>query len=166
MASTDEIRQHIRDFSLNIDENVPEHEPRDEFNDDFYQQERKAVIEAASGCFVCGRTEDDLKSDDGYGEYLETHHWAVEWSLWNATDADKLQERFDSCETDYYGFCKEKKGESVDHPGDRRNLLVLCPRHHRYSPDPGKGGGIHNMPDPLWEFQMSKKDGYNEFGED
>jgi len=166
MASTDEIRQHIRDFSLNIDENVPEHEPRDEYNDDFYQQERQAVIEAASGCYVCGRTEDDLGQGDGYGQYLETHHWGVEWSLWNAVDTDKIQELFDSCSFDPYGFCKEMKGSSVNHPGDRRNLLVLCPRHHRYSPDPGKGGGIHNVPMPLWIFQKIKKGSYDLFKKD
>lgn len=155
-----DVQQHERDVSHTIHENVPEHEPRGEYDDDFYESERKAVLEEADGCWICGRTEDDLKNDDGYGEYLEAHHWAVEWSLWNAVDTDRIQSLLDSAVIDWYGFCEEKKGEPIEHPGDRRNLVVLCPRHHRYAPDSGKGFGVHNGPWPLWMAQKAKRSEY------
>lgn len=170
MSGTDVISNHTRKYSLNVSENVPKHEPRGEFNDDFYQKSRDKVLKKADGCYICGRTEEDLKNDDGYGRYLETHHKDCEWAWWNKANPDLMRKAYDATANgenlvlDPYGMCVELQGQKVSHPGDPRNLLVLCPRHHRYSPDPGKGGGIHNMPDPEWEFQRFKLQDFQLFG--
>jgi len=164
--SSDSVAPHDYEKTVAFSEEIPKHEPRGEFNDSFYQSEREVALDHADGCWICGRTEDDLKDADGYGQYLEAHHWAVEWSLWNACDPDLIQSLFDSLFIDFYGFCEDKEGEEVTHPGDRRNLVVLCPRHHRYSPDPDKGGGVHNLTFPVWVSQRSMKDGYILFDND
>jgi len=157
------IPPHTYKKTVAFAEDIPKHPPRDEYNDSFYREERKVVLEHADGCWICGRTEDDLKEDDGYGQYLETHHWLVEWSIFNACDQKAAQDIFDSGVIDFYGFCDKKKGEPFTHPGDRRNLIVLCPRHHRYSPDPEKGGGVHNLTWIVWLAQKIKSSGYKLF---
>lgn len=155
------VTHHDRKLTLHLVEEVPEHEPREDYNDDVYQASRTELIDNQGlGCFICGRTEADLKNDDGYGRYLETHHFFVEWSLWNAVSPERVRALRDSSAIDIYGYSRLARGDPVKRPGEIWNLMVLCPRHHRYAPDPGKGFGIHNGPFPLWLAQRQTKNDY------
>lgn len=156
-ASTPSIAPHERDVTHTVPEVVPRHPVRGKWDDSTYQDYRDKVLNRADGCWICGITQDGLKDADGMGQYLETHHYDLEWSLWHIADTDALQAYYDSGTAfDPYGFCADWKGKAVKHPGDPRNLLVLCPRHHRYAPDPVLGFGIHNGPSPLWRAQKFK----------
>jgi hypothetical protein len=101
-------------------------------------------------CFVCDR----LGMKQLPTEHLETHHFVIEWAEWENADPIELQKLFDDGVIDFYGYSKKLKGEPVRSPDDIRNLLVLCPLHHR-----GKGTGVHETSIPMWFSQIVSKNG-------
>jgi hypothetical protein len=95
-----------------------------------------------------------LKMTPNPDEHLETHHFVIEWAAWESADPLKVQKLFDDGWVDFYGYSTKLKGSKVDSPDDIRNLIVLCPLHHR-----GKGVGIHETSTPIWMSQLVAKDG-------
>lgn len=159
--TSDEIKQHERDLTLTLHEEVPAHKPRED-SETKYRENREKVMEEDDGsCWCCGRTPDELPD----GVNMEAHHCPVEFSLWPAADPDKMQEVFDSGKIDWHGFSEKLKGEPVTSVHDPRNMMRLCSECHREDPaDKGHyTGGAHNMTMALWFFQLVMEDGYDLF---
>lgn len=116
---------------------------------EFNRNHDTLVKDKKLNCFVC----DLLHIPRDTHEFLEVHHFLIEWALWESADAKKVQKLFDNGIFDFYGYSKELKGTEVKSPDDIRNLLVLCPEHHR-----GDGVGVHQVTAPSWFSQAIAKD--------
>lgn len=157
------VDEHVWKRTLDVDVEIPSHPPRKEYDDSVYQASRKVLLEdEGRGCWICGRTNDDLGPDNPYGQYLETHH-LFEWSMWNAFDLAVVEAFRDAAVFDPTGWMHRMKGTPVKRPGEKWNLLPLCPQHHRYSPHPDRGAGLHAVDFATWLAQKVTKDGYTEF---
>ena len=113
---------------------VPGHQPRTESA--LFRANKKRLVDDGHGtCWVCGSAEN-----------IQTHHYGIEWALWNDVDPEKLREFL--LEWDVYGYSKVLKAQPITDPDDIRNLVNLCEVHHI-----AKFTGIHLMTFPLWISQ-------------
>jgi hypothetical protein len=122
---------------------VPGHQPRKE-SKEFRDNKKRLVADGHGGCWV----------GQGCSGGCQTHHYGIEWSLWDDVDPALLQEFL--LEWDVYGYSKVLRGKPITGPDDIRNLMNLCEHHHIAS-----GFGIHFMTFPLWISQkiaLSGKD--------
>lgn len=143
------VEAHTQVHTFTEVQEYPDHRQRSESAE--YRHNHDLLIDELNlPCFVC----DMLGLEKLKSEYLETHHYVIEWSEWNSASPKKVQKLFDDGVFDFYGYSKKLKGKKVESPDDIRNLLVLCPLHHR-----GDGIGIHESSAPMWTSQMVAKDG-------
>lgn len=145
----DNVNSHEQKHTFVEYEEYPTHPHRSE-SAEYKHNHDQLVNKDKFPCFVC----DMLGMNKLQSEHLETHHYVIEWAEWNSADPTKVQKLFDNGVFDFYGYSKKLHGQDVKSPDDIRNLLVLCPLHHR-----GKGTGIHESSTPMWTSQIVAKDG-------
>jgi hypothetical protein len=115
-------------------------------------------------CLACGvtfKTLRDRKRNPFGAKQLETHHHVIEWSLANAIDANKFNQRVRPHlairHRDNPMYQREMTPVEVeawvDHSPD--NLWVLCDIHHRH-----KWLGIHAITFPIWGPQDILRPGF------
>lgn len=144
----EDVAAHETRHTFTEIEEYPDHEPRTASA--AFERNRRQLIEVEKrGCFVCDML-GLLPPDKPY----EAHHFLCEWSEWGNVDAAKMQRLFDAGFVDFYGHSARLKGQLVESPDDIRNLLILCPLHHRAS-----GTGIHATTAPMWCSQAVARDG-------
>jgi hypothetical protein len=108
--------------------------------------------------------EDQQKNRFGAAQ-METHHKTVEWSLMDAIDVDKFNERIVQRFRHYSfhdpiyeeDFTEEQMKDWIDHHED--NIWVLCDVHHRH-----KWLGIHSITGPIWGPQDLIRDDFHYLG--
>lgn len=99
------------------------------------------VYELDEPCWICGVRQSQLPA----GEHMETHHWALEWSLANAVDPALILADFPEM-----GAADEPHlREWLD---SESNLFVLCARCHR-----GGHNGVHMITMPAWIAQRYER---------
>jgi hypothetical protein len=119
-------------------------------------------------CLVCSVTAADLhanpndpKTNPFGAKALETHHRIVEWSLAQAVDLAKFNDRIvgalhrhDPTNAKYaQPFTRDQMLAWID--ADVDNLWVLCDVHHRH-----KYVGIHAISGPIWGPQDILQTGF------
>jgi hypothetical protein len=114
----------------------PDHSPR-KASSEYKRVHNHLVYELDEPCYICGIRQSQLPK----GEYMETHHWNVEWALANAIDPAKIIADFPEM--------KEATDEALRQWLDSEgNMLVLCSEHHRHG-----NVGIHSITYPAWVAQ-------------
>ncbi len=137
----------------------PEHDKR-KSSSGYRHIHHKLVVEENRPCLICGVTHELLsdsqkKQDKKLNPYsakqMEAHHHIIEWSLANAIDVNKFNDRIrihlmnKHKDTVLYqkNMCEEEIRCWVDHSPD--NLWILCDVHHRHN-----YFGIHHVSYPNW----------------
>ena len=131
------MKRHIEEIEV-----IPGYEPRNETHE-FLVAKKKLEEDGHGCCYICGATKD-----------IQTHHYGIEWALWNDCDPKKLKEFLLSW--DIYGYSHAMQDQGIYSPDDIRNLMNLCEKHHI-----NKFSGIHLMTFPLWISQKVTRDGDN-----
>jgi hypothetical protein len=149
MTMTNVVNAHEQCHTITEILEYPTHPHRSE-SPEYKRNHHTLVYEEKRPCFVC----ELIGLPPIAGEYLETHHYLVEWAEWENADAEKIRRLFDNGVFDFYGYSEKLRGKPVESPDDIRNLVVLCPLHHR-----GKGVGIHETSGPMWNSQLVAKSG-------
>jgi hypothetical protein len=157
--------------TINEDVFVPGHDPRTA-SAGYRAMHDHLVKELDRPCIACGvrnSTLDDQDQNPFGATQMETHHKTVEWSLINAIDLDKFNQRivlrfrhYSPHDPKYdQDFTQEQMEDWIDH--DEDNIWVLCDVHHRH-----KWVGIHSVTGPIWGPQDLIKPGYRytPFGSD
>ena len=155
---------HIHLVSRMLKEEVyyPEHAPR-KATAEYRAMHKQLVVEQDHPCLVCGvrnSTINDPQKNLVHAKQIETHHHIVEWSLANAIDLAKFNDRIVSHlrhrNPHKYGndFTQQQMEDWVDHDPD--NIWVLCDVHHRHSLV-----GIHSITGPIFGPQDLIRDDYD-----
>jgi hypothetical protein len=108
------------------------------------------VYELDEPCWICGVRQSQLPAR----QFMETHHWHIEWALANGVDPMLVAK-------DFRHAVEEGPFESdsawlrhwLDSEG---NMLVLCSAHHRSGLT-----GIHMITYPAWCAQRWLSDGHD-----
>lgn len=144
---------------------TPGHNKRTE-SKEYAKVHKHLVKELDLPCIVCGVKNSTLK-DPAANKFnakgLQTHHRYIEWSLMNAVDLDKFNQRvlpylhhahpdepLYNQPFDYQTLC-----DWVDH--HPHNLWVICDVHHI-----GRNTGIHYLAMPIWGVQDLLQEKYQQ----
>lgn len=135
------VAEHITTRTLHEAVITPDHVRRTE-SAEFRDSKKRLRADGHYRCWVCGTTES-----------LQVHHFAIEWSLANIADWDKVKAFCE--EWDPYGYGRLLRNVPFASADDVRNMLVLCQEHHTGvdHSDGGSGTGIHEITMPVWMAQ-------------
>lgn len=153
----------IHEVSRMLHENVfyPPHSPRTE-SSEYAKIHKHLTHELDLPCLTCGvrnSTLNDPVANWAGAKDIETHHHIIEYSLANAIDLNKFNERIVARlrvgQPEKYAkdFTEQQMLDWIDHDPD--NLWVLCDVHHRHLEV-----GIHSVTYPIWGPQDLIKDGF------
>lgn len=132
----DDVAAHSVKRTLTESIWYPEHSPR-KASAEYERVHHHLVYVLNEPCWICSIRQSDLPP----GEYMETHHWHIEWALVNRIDPALILADFPDMGT-------------ADEPALRKwldsegNMLVLCSRCHRHGLN-----GIHSITYPAWVAQ-------------
>lgn len=155
----DEVPTHIENRTLEETVIIARHKARKK-SAAFEATKRRLKQDGFWRCYICNLVPPRGKRGKGK---LEVHH-ILEWSLWPLADPEKLR-RF-LLDFDPYGYSRLLRDRPIESPDDIRNLLVLCPDHHRGSGKDGAANGVHYLTFPIWLAQKVAKDGANPVPQD
>ena len=132
------VAGHLQTRTLTESIWYPDHDPR-KASAEYKKVHQHLIYELDSPCWICGIRQSQLPA----GEFMETHHWHVEWALVNRIDPSLIIQ----------DFPMDNLQEWLDSEG---NMLVLCSEHHRHGLI-----GIHSITYPAWVAQRWLKDGHD-----
>ncbi len=135
------VAEHVMTRTLHEVVITPDHVERTE-SAEFRKSKQRFKEDGHYYCRICGTTEN-----------LQVHHFAIEWSLANDADWDKVKTFVE--EWNPYGYGRLLRNVPITSADDIRNMLVLCQSHHTGvdHTDGGSGTGIHDITFPAWIAQ-------------
>lgn len=152
---------HLVERTLKEEVYYPAHDARTE-SPAYAKAHHHLVKELDLPCLVCG-VRDSTLTDPAHNKVgardMETHHHIIEWSLQNAIDLDKFNQRIWPALKERHpgkypnAFNQQEMLDFIDHSED--NLWVLCDVHHRHSLV-----GIHSVTAPIWGAQDLVKEDF------
>lgn len=107
-----DVKEHVMERTLREIVITPDHAQRTE-SAEFRRTKERLKSDGHFHCWVCGTTEN-----------LQVHHFAIEWSLANAADWDRVKAFTE--EWDPYGYGRLLRKRPLTSADDVRNMLVLC----------------------------------------
>ncbi len=146
--------EHLVKRMLHEEVYYPDHSPRTE-SPAYARVHHHLVVDLDLPCLACGvrnSTLHDPKQNPKSAKAMETHHHVIEWSLQNAIDLTKFNQRIiarlrvSHPEKYTVDFTQQQMLDWIDHDSD--NLWVLCDVDHRHSLV-----GIHSVTFPIWAPQ-------------
>lgn len=147
------IEEHVENRTLHEAQLIPKHDDRED-SLAYRQTHDHLVHDLRLGCVVCGVRFVDLNDQEKnpfVATQIETHHRMIEWSLSNAVDVDRFNERVlpgllrRSPDRELYQrpLARAELLKWIDSDAD--NMWVLCDVHHRHLQV-----GIHMVSGPIW----------------
>lgn len=151
-----DVAEHLLRRAIQEAQLIPEHGPR-KASAAYRRTHAKLINTQDRGCIVCGVSRKTLSDPDKNpfdASQMETHHRLIEWSLTNAVDLAKFNERVlpglrrrSPTRPDYQApFNQAQLVQWID--ADEDNMWVLCDVHHRH-----ELVGVHMVTGPIWAPQ-------------
>lgn len=144
-----DVAEHLQKRTLHEVVITPEHAQRTE-SEEFRRNKERLRQDGHYRCYVCGTDQN-----------IQIHHHAVEWSLAEVADWEKVKTYCE--EFDPLGYGKLLRNKPMSSPDDIRNLLPLCQEHHTGvdHADGNSGTGIHSLTYPIFLIQKLARENAN-----